>query len=254
MIPVRKKFELKILDLFYKVIANHEHWKKIILILLGVVIALVLIAVLGKWFGIELKLFGLWIKSLGWFGVVAFIGVFIILTLFFVPESFLAIMGGVAFGLWKGFGIVIFANIVAAVIAFFIYQLLFKKRFDYILLKHPKMRAVELAVSSKGLTLMLLLRLGPFNFSLLNVILGASEVKIGQFLFSLLGVIPGNFMTVYFGILARHVAQRGAGVDNLSAVHEISLFFGFLVTVIVCLFIGRVAHHALQQAEFEKSS
>ena len=185
MIPVRKKFELKIRDLVYKVIANHEHWKKIILILLGVVIALILIAVLGKWFGIELKLFGLWIKSLGWFGVVAFIGIFIILTLFFVPESFLAIMGGVAFGLWKGFGIVIFANMIAAVIAFFIYRLLFKKRFDHILRRHPKMRAVELAVSSKGLTLMLLLRLGPFNFSLLNVILGASEVKLGQFLFSL---------------------------------------------------------------------
>ena len=101
---------------------------------------------------------------------------------------------------------------------------------------------------------MVMLRLGPFNFSLLNGIFGASNVRLAPFLFSLVGVIPGNFSTVYFGTVARHVAQKSAGVDNLSMTHEISLFVGFLVTVVVCLFVAHVAHHALEQVEAEQEA
>jgi uncharacterized membrane protein YdjX (TVP38/TMEM64 family) len=115
--------------------------------------------------------------------------------------------------------------------------------------KHPKINAVESAVSSKGFRLMVLLRMGPFNYSILNAILGASKVRFAPFMLALVGAFPGNFATVYFGNVAKHIAQKRAGTDSLSTTHEIILIAGFVVTIIVFLFITHVARHALKQAQ-----
>jgi uncharacterized membrane protein YdjX (TVP38/TMEM64 family) len=98
---------------------------------------------------------------------------------------------------------------------------------------------------------MFLLRLGPFNYSILNAILGASDVRFRPFMLSLVGAFPGNFATVYFGTVAMHIAQKSAGVDNLSQTHEVIMLVGLVVTVVVCLFIAKVARRALKQAELE---
>lgn len=237
-----------------QVASSRSRWAKILFTSMGLGCAIALIALAGKWFGAELPQFEQWIQSLGWWGPVAFTLVFLGLTLLQIPEFMLAIAGGVAFGLWEGSIVVISANIVAALAAFFIYRLLFRQRFEQMLKRHPKTHAIESAVSAQGFKLIVLLRLGPFNFSLLNAILGASNVRLTPFLFSLIGVIPGNFATVYFGTVARHVAQKSAGVDNLDLSHEISLFVGFAVTIIACLFVAHVARHALEQVESEKDS
>ncbi len=231
------------------VAASPRRWGRIFLVLVAIALAIALVAILGKWFGSKLPRFEHWIQSLGWWGPAVFLAAFSVLTLFQVPEFLLAIAGGVAFGLWEGFLVVIAANVTAALFAFFLYRLVFRKRFEQMLQRHPKTHAVESAVSAKGFKLMLLLRLAPFNFSLLNAIFGASNVRLTPFLFALVGIIPGNFSTVYFGTVARHVAQKSAGVDTLGTTHEISLFVGFLVTVVICLFVAHVAHHALEQVE-----
>ncbi len=234
-----------------KYASSPSRWGKIFLATLVIGLAIGLVALIGKWFGAELPRFEQWLHSLGWWGPVAFAIAFLILSLLQIPEFLLAIAGGVAFGLWEGVLVVVTANVISALVAFYIYRLLFRNRFEQMLQRHPKTHAVESAVSAKGFKLMVLLRLGPFNYSLLNAILGASNVRLAPFLFSMIGVIPGNFSTVYFGTVARHVAQKSAGEDNLSLSHEISLLVGFLVTVIVCLFVGHVAHHALEQVEAE---
>ncbi|MCH2161270.1 MAG: VTT domain-containing protein, partial [Phycisphaerales bacterium] len=134
---------------------------------------------------------------------------------------------------------------------FWMYRLLFRNRVKRFLAKHPKLNAVEEAVSSQGFRLMALLRLGPFNYTVLNAVLGASEVRFRAFMFALIGAFPGNFATVYFGFVARHIAMKRAGTDNLSTAHEIIAIVGFVVTVVVCLFVGHVARHALKRAADE---
>ena len=212
-------------------------------------LVVILLVFFGQWLGEQLPFFEAWIKSLGWWGPAAFVVAFTVLTMVQIPESFLAIAAGVIFGLQEGLGIVIFANIVAALIAFWFYRFLFKSRLERMLKNHPKTHAVESAITAKGFKLMVLLRLGPFNYSVLNAILGASDVKVMPYLFSLIGTFPGNFATVYFGAVAQHMARKSAGTDTLSTAHEISLVVGFVVTIIVFLFVGHVAHHAIERAE-----
>ena len=233
------------------VASSPQRWAKILMILGTAGLALVLLISFGQWLGEQLPFFEAWIKSLGWWGPVAFVVAFTVLTLMQVPESFLAVAGGVIFGLQEGLAIVIFANITAALIAFFVYRILFKNRLERMLKNHPKTHAVESAIAAKGFKLMVLLRLGPFNYSVLNAILGASNVKLMPYLFSLIGTLPGNFATVYFGAVAQHMAQKSAGTDDLSTAHEISLVVGFVVTIVVFLFVGHVAHHAIERAEAE---
>ena len=233
-----------------KAVARSPHRWGRILIKLGIIAAVIaLIAIFGKWLGTQLPVFETWINSLGWWGPAVFVLIFIILSLFQVPESLLAIAGGVAFGLWYGFGWVILANVCGAAAGFWWYRLFLRHRVQGMLKKHPKIKAVESAVSSKGFKLMVLLRLGPFNYSILNAILGASEVRFVPFMLALVGAFPGNFATVYLGFVAKHIAQTRAGTDSFSTTHDIILIAGFVVTIIVFLFITHVARHALKQAQ-----
>ena len=186
---------------FKQVALDPQRWKKILLALLAIGGAIALIAIFGQWLGGELPRFELWIKSLGWWGPAAFILAFVILTTAQVPESLLAIASGVVFGLWEGFAAVVVASVLASLFSFYFYRLVFRDRLESMLRKHPKAHAIEAAVSSQGFKLLVLLRLGPFNFSLLNAILGASTVRVAPFLLSMVGAIPGNFATVYFGRL-----------------------------------------------------
>ena len=246
-----QKTEHNLLNSIRAVASSPQRWVKILMILGAAGLVLVLLISSGQWLGEQLPFFEAWIKSLGWWGPGAFVLAFTVLTLMQVPESFLAIAGGVIFGLQEGLAIVIFANITAALIAFWLYRFLFRDRLERMLEKHPKTHAVESAITAKGFRLMVLLRLGPFNYSVLNAILGASDVKLMPYLFSLVGTFPGNFATVYFGAVAQHMAQKSAGTDTLSTAHEISLVVGFVVTIVVFLFVGHVAPHAIEHAEEE---
>ncbi len=205
----------------------------------------------GQWIGSHLPAFEMWIMTIGWWGLLIFIGLFAVLSLFQFPESILAISAGIIWGIWEGFLVVSIANVVGSAIGFWVYRFILRERVHAMLLRHPRLQVVEQAVSQKGFKLMFLLRLGPFNYSILNAILGASDVRFRPFMLSLIGAFPGNFATVYFGTVAMHIAQKSAGVDNLSQTHELIMLVGLVVTVVVCLFIAKVARRALKQAESE---
>ena len=231
------------------VATSPKRWARVIGMMAAMALIIVLLSFFGQWLGEQLPVFEAWIRSMGWWGPGAFLVAFTVLTLLQMPASLLAIAGGIIFGLQEGLVVVISSNVVAALIAFWLYRILFRQRLERMLEKHPKTHAVESAIAAQGFQLMVLLRLGPFNYSVLNAILGASNVKVLPFLFSLIGSFPGNVATVYFGAVAKHMAQRSAGTDDLSTAHEITLVVGFVVTVIVFLFVGRVAHHAIETAE-----
>ena len=220
-------------------------------------IGLTLIVVLGvllssgEWIGSQLPVFESWIMTLGWWGFLIFIILFTILSVFQFPESILAISAGVIWGIWEGFMVVSIANVVGAAVGFWVYRSILRNRVHGMLLRHPRLHIVEEAVSERGFKLMFLLRLGPFSYSILNGILGASDVRFRPFMLSLVGAFPGNFATVYFGTVAMHLAQKSAGVDDLNQTHELIMVAGLGVTLVVCFFIARVARRALKQAELE---
>ena len=230
---------------------SHTSSWKWIGIVAGLIALLVVVLASGEWIGSQLPAFESWIMTLGWWGFLIFIVVFTLLSLVQFPESVLAISAGIIWGIWEGFLAVSIANVIGSAVGFWVYRSILRNTVHGILLRHPRLHIVEEAVSERGFKLMFLLRLAPFSYSVLNAILGASDVRFRPFMLSLVGVFPGNFATVYFGTVAMHLAQKSAGVDDLSQTHEIIMFAGLAVTLVVCFLIARVARRSLNQAELD---
>ena len=231
-----------------------HHIRRILTKIIGVMLVIGAVSVLGYFFGQYVPEFEQWVKSIGIWGPIIFVIAFLVLTGLQVPESVLAVAAGVCFGLVEGIILVILVNIVGAILWYWIARLTLSGRVKAFLAKHPKLRAVEQATADEGFKLMVLLRLGPFSYGFLNLVLGASRVRFWPYTLALVGVIPGNFATVYFGSLATHVAKKSVkhgSVDNLDPAHFYIMGFGFVITLIVVVIIAHVARHTLKKYELE---
>ena len=227
--------------------------RSIMLRVILAVLAIGILAIVGRWFGSEIGPFEDWIRNLGFWGPIAFCLLFLIVTGLQLPESLMAIAAGVAFGLPVGLAILVFINIVGAILWFWVARKYLRGVVHRILSRHPKLEAIEQATAMEGFKLIVLLRMGPFSYGTLNLMLGASDVRFWPYCLALVGVIPGNFATVYFGSMARHVASKAADSDNLSDTHFILMAIGFGVTLTVVSIIARVAHDALKKYQLEVS-
>ena len=79
------------------VLRDRKSRNRILLYLLGISVLIGMVAVFGKWIGAHLPGFETWIHSLGYWGPIVFVASFVILSLFQIPESLLAITAGVCF-------------------------------------------------------------------------------------------------------------------------------------------------------------
>jgi uncharacterized membrane protein YdjX (TVP38/TMEM64 family) len=80
-----------------------------------------------------------------------------------------------------------------------------------------------------------------FPFTLLNYAFGLTRVKLVHYILaSWIGMVPGTVMYVYLGSLAQVVGQR-----TRTAGEWILYGIGLLATVLVTLFVTRIARRAL---------
>lgn len=184
------------------------------------------------------------VSDLGPWGPAIFVALYIIATVLLVPGSALTLGAGAVFGVLRGTLIVSVASTLAATAAFLIGRHLARDVVGRKIEGHPVFAAIDRAVGDEGWKIVLLTRLSPvFPFTLLNYAFGLSRVKLGHYvLASWIGMLPGTVMYVYLGSLAQAVGQRTRSFG------EWLLYgIGLLATVLVTLFITRVARRALAQ-------
>ena len=195
-------------------------------------------------------------RRLGPSGPLLFILVFVIATSIFIPESLIAIAAGAIFGLWMGLVWVVVAGTITAVLIFLVGRHFLRGRIEGMLHSHPKIKAINAAASDSGFRLMVLLRLSPLNFTLLNYLLAISRARFRPYLLACLGMFPGNFSTVYIGFAARHAAnlatdvkQRGGRLPaGDSLVHELTLFLGLAAAIVASVVVARIAMREIRSA------
>ena len=110
-----------------------------------------------------------------------------------------------------------------------------------------KFKAIDEAVGREGWKIVLLTRLSPiFPFNLLNYSFGVTKVSLRDYFFaSWVGMFPGTVMFVYIGSLAGSLATLGA-VGRTRTPQEWALYaLGLAATLIVTIFVTRVAKKAL---------
>jgi len=193
------------------------------------------------------------IEHLGPWGAIAFIIIYNIATVLFIPGSLLTLGGGAIFGVFFGSIYVFIAATMGATFAFLIGRYLSRDWVAKKIADNPKFTNIDRAVATEGFKIVLLTRLSPlFPFNLLNYAFGITQVSLKDYILGSIGMIPGTVMYVYIGSLAGNLAMLGTGNLPTNPQAEIAKWvirmIGLIATVAVTIYLTRLAKKALEES------
>ena len=190
-----------------------------------------------------------WISDLGPWGPLFFILLYIFATVLFIPGLIPTMAAGVLFGVPQGTVLVSISSISGATMAFLIGRYLARDWVAGKIRENQKFEAIDVAVAQEGWKIVGLTRLSPvFPFNLLNYAFGLTQVSLKDYvLASWVGMLPGTVMYVYIGFLAGDLATLGSGERSRTPAEWALLVVGLMATVVLTLYITRIAQRALNR-------
>jgi uncharacterized membrane protein YdjX (TVP38/TMEM64 family) len=170
-------------------------WRPVLLI--GI---LIVVIVLARVFGVGERLGALrdWIESLGGWGPLVFVLLYIIAVVAALPGSALTVAAGALFGSVVGVILVSIASTVGASLCFLIARYFARDAVARSLSTKEKFRRLDHLTEEHGAMIVALTRLVPiFPFNLLNYGFGLTKVRFWTYVFwSWLCMIPGTILYV----------------------------------------------------------
>ena len=237
--------------------SNKQHYKKITKIIVLVIIVLIMIAgikflPIKDWLIKSLE----WTQGLGIWGPVFVAAFYIIACVLLLPGSILTLGAGFIFKVVRGSITVSIGSTLGACAAFLVGRTVARKWIAGKVAKNQKFTAIDDAVAQQGFKIVLLTRLSPvFPFNLLNYAFGLTKVSFWKYaLASWIGMIPGTIMYVYFGAGLRSFADVASGKLEKTTAGTIFFWVGLIATIVVTVFVTRIARNSLKQAVPQKSS
>jgi uncharacterized membrane protein YdjX (TVP38/TMEM64 family) len=236
----------------------HQKYKRLftpklkLLLLFFLVAALVIVA---KQFNLQgnLQTSILWVQSLGAWAPIAFMVIYNLATLLFIPGSLLTLKGGCLFGLCWGSVYVLIAATFGATVAFLVGRYLSRDWVCQQLEKYPKFKAIDRAVAKEGFKIVFLTRLSPiFPFNLLNYAFGITQVSLKDYILGSIGMIPGTLMYVYVGSVAGNIAMINTPHQPTTPQTQIGQWImqaiGLIATIALTVYITKIAQKALKES------
>merc|ERR1712238_50679 len=166
-----------------------------------------------------------WIEDNPTLGVIAFIGVYFICTVCFIPGSILTLGAGFVFSastssLWTGvllgtIAVFIGASL-GAIASFLLGRYLFRDGFVARLTKkYTVFEAIDNALAEKGFRIMVLLRLSPIiPFNVLNYVSGITAIKLFHYCIACFAMLPGTILYVFLGASAGSLSEIDGNEDD----------------------------------------
>lgn len=184
-----------------------------------------------------------WVESLGFWAPVAFIAIYAIAVVFFVPGSVLTAASGTIFGVVWGSVYVSIASVLGATLAFLIGRFIARSWVEKRIEGNNTFSAIDSAVADEGWKIVGLTRLSPvFPFTLLNYAYGVTRVKFSHYLIaSWIGMLPGTVLYVYIGSLGKAASEAGSKTTG----EWIGYGVGLAATLAVTVFVTKIAKRAL---------
>jgi uncharacterized membrane protein YdjX (TVP38/TMEM64 family) len=189
-----------------------------------------------------------WIDSLGPWAPAVFILLYIVATVLFVPAWLLTVGGGALFGVLLGSIYTSIGSTLGATCAFLIGRSLARDILAKRLNQNPRLKALDDALARQGWKIVGLVRLSPiFPYNLMNYAFGLTRVSLRDyFLASWVGMLPGTVMYVYFGSLAKSLAELGTGHDARTPLQWALYGIGLAATITITVYLTRLARSALR--------
>ena len=179
---------------------------------------------------------------------IAFILIFALAVVALVPASLLMIVGGALFGALPGMVYGMLGATLGSMAAFLLGRHVARRAVAKWLIRWPRFVAIDRAVSVRGRSIVMLLRLSPIApFPVLNYALGLTALPAGDFLVASVGMLPGSFMYAYCGRIAGlALALAGKAIVPREASYYGLLLGGFAATIAATLVVTRAARRALR--------
>jgi uncharacterized membrane protein YdjX (TVP38/TMEM64 family) len=176
--------------------------------------------------------------------------IYVVACVLFVPGTILTLGAGFAFGVVVGTVTVSLASTLGATAAFLVGRTLARDWVQEKVARSPKFRALDEAVGRQGFKIVLLTRLSPLlPFNLLNYALGVTKVPLRTYvLASWIGMLPATVLYVYLGSTLKSLAEVVAGKAEGGVAQQVFFGAGLAATVVVTVFITRLANKALKEA------
>lgn len=221
--------------------------------LTSILLILVSVLVLVRLLPIDalIKLLIARVDGLGLWGPVVFAVVYVMAAVLFVPGSALTLAAGAVFGLAKGTAVVSVAATTAAAVSFLIGRYLARDAVRMWASRSPRFGAIDRAIGKGGWKIIALLRLSPaVPFSLGNYLFGLTSIRFWPYaITSWIAMLPGTFMFVYLGYAGRAGLSAASGAEaGRSPAQWALLVVGLIATVVVTVYVTRIARRAVAQS------
>ncbi|CEM03564.1 unnamed protein product [Vitrella brassicaformis CCMP3155] len=236
-----------------------QSWKKLLvfLVIIAIIVYIIIDSTTGQRVAEGLDIFKEWVQDNPATGILAYMAVYMVCTVAFIPGSILTLGAGFTFvcafgngpGMAAGIGAVLVGAFVGAQLAFFCGRFLFKSWVQGLTDKFKVMRAIDKVFETQGLKLNILLRLSPVvPFSAFNYIMGGTRTRYRDYAIGTLGIIPGTALYVYIGAIpafAGACSGKAEGSGHWS--QWVFLAVGLVATFIAVFIVTWFARKALRE-------
>lgn len=207
-----------------------------------------------------------WIEENPGAGVVAFMLVYFVATILFIPGSILTLGAGFVFsasfgslgvGILLGTISVFVGASAGSIASFLLGRYLLREPVGKLSKKYSVFEALDNALAEKGLRIMVLLRLSPIiPFNAINYIAGVTAISFWSYCLALFAVIPGTVLYVFLGASAGSLTDSSMSSDNSTVtiiVVVVGIIFGVLAVGVTSYYAKKELNRvvAARQAEIE---
>jgi len=214
-------------------------------------IALVAAALVVLPLGPRLDPFVAWARGAGSLGVLAFALAYAVCALLLLPGWPLRVAAGLVYGPAWGFAVAAPASFLAATLAFLVGRGVLRARIARRIASEPRLAAVDEAIASNALWIVLLLRLSPlFPNEVVNYGLGATRVRLRDYaIASFVGMMPLTATYTWLGSLLTAMSDVGRGRPVATGLlAQLVWWVGLAATVAVAAVAMRLARRALDRS------
>lgn len=190
-----------------------------------------------------------WVDGLGFWGPAAFMLIYAVAVLLWLPGSWLTLTAGVLFDLAPATLYVFVGSTAGSALAFLAARYVARDFVARRLASYPRLSRLDRALEGQGLKIVTLLRLSPlFPFTPLNFLLGLTRVRFRDYLIASPAMLPASVLYVYSGKVIGDLALLAGGAPPERGLADwLLLGLGLLATGLATWLIARVARRALDE-------
>ena len=137
---------------------------------------------------------------------------------------------------------------VGATLAMLLGRFVFKEYVTKLSMKYPLIKAIDKAIDSEGLKLIILLRLCPLiPFNAMNYLMGITSIQIRHYIIGNFGMIPGTLTFVFIGTTISDIADAVQGKNDQGTLILVLVIVGSILACVGIIQVSIVAKRFLNE-------